>query len=185
MVTDATKVNSSSQTDLLLQMPVAVAHASMFTTPGSYRVFEHPAGFPLFLVLDKDHVLRCFHNVCRHRAYPVVSTKPVGCTPILACRYHGWTYDLKGNLVKAPKFGDLKGFRKDENSLFKVHTKVDTNGVISVDLNTEPSPDAIVDVKKLSQGCVETWESEGPFNWKVTGRESWQCVVIALPRHYG
>ena len=154
------------------KMPVAVAHASMFLTPGSYRVIEHPGGFPLFLILGKDYVLRCFHNVCRHRAYPVVSTKRVGCTPILGCKYHGWTYDLKGNLVKAPKFDSCDGFRKEQNSLFEVHCEIDDKGVVYVDLTTKPGRNTSVDVKKFSQGRVESWEAEAEFNWKVAGRDA-------------
>jgi choline monooxygenase len=39
--------------------------------------------------------------VCRHRAGPVASGS--GRQPLFACRYHGWTYDLKGQLVRAPE----------------------------------------------------------------------------------
>ncbi|KAJ9640613.1 hypothetical protein H2204_003242 [Knufia peltigerae] len=150
---------------VLVKMPIAVAHASMFRTPGSYRVVLHPAGFPLFLVLGKDRVLRCFHNVCRHRAYPVVSTKQVGCTPVLSCRYHGWSYDLKGRLVKAPKFDGLKGFRPEQNSLFEVYVRTDGHGFIHVDLSLEPRSDAHIDTTTPKR-FVESWDVEGAFNWK-------------------
>lgn len=158
-------------------MPLAVAHASMFTTPGCYRVIDHPAGFPLFLVLGKDHVLRCFHNVCRHRAYPVVSKKRVGCASVLACKYHGWTYDLTGSLVNAPKFGSHQGFRKEVNSLFEVHTEVDNAGVVFVDLRADLGQKAQVDVNRFSQGHVETWEFEAEFNWKMAGKTKIRDVL--------
>lgn len=123
----------------------------------------------MFLILGKDHILRCFHNVCRHRAYPVLASKRIGCRPNLGCKYHGWTYDLRGNLIKAPKFDNLEGFRKEQNSLFEVHTEVDDSGVVYVNLSTKPSGKAHVDVGKFSKGRVDSWEIDGRFNWKMTG----------------
>lgn len=58
-------------------------------------------GWPLFVVRGKDEVLRAFHNVCRHQQMPVVE-KPAGRCDMLRCRYHGWTYDLTGQLAAAP-----------------------------------------------------------------------------------
>ncbi|KIW64663.1 hypothetical protein PV04_09581 [Phialophora macrospora] len=126
-------------------MPLAVAYASMFQTAGAYRVIEHAAGFPLILVLGKDHVLRCFHN------------------------YHGWTYNLRGELIKAPKFEDAAGFRKDQNSLFEVKTAIDDDGIVNVDLSSKPDQNSVLDINKFSKGRMESWEINGAFNWKVAG----------------
>jgi phenylpropionate dioxygenase-like ring-hydroxylating dioxygenase large terminal subunit len=57
------------------------------------------AEFPILIILGKDHIIRAFHNVCRHRAY-TITKKPAGSSLVLGCRYHGWSYDTKGNLVK-------------------------------------------------------------------------------------
>lgn len=46
-------------------------HRSRFERPGDYYVFD-VAGISFFVVLGKDHQVRAFHNVCRHRAYTVV-----------------------------------------------------------------------------------------------------------------
>ncbi|KAK5064333.1 hypothetical protein LTR84_000166 [Exophiala bonariae] len=148
------------------KVPIALAHASMFSKPGAYRVFDHPSGYPIFLVLGKDSVLRGFHNVCRHRAYPVVSTKRSGCTPVLSCKYHGWSYDLRGNLVKAPKFDGLEGFTKAENSLFEVSVGVDGDGVVFVNVGALPGPSTAVVVARFSKYRVESWDVDVGFNWK-------------------
>jgi nitrite reductase/ring-hydroxylating ferredoxin subunit len=158
-------------------MPLAVAHASMFQTAGSYRVVEHAAGFPLILVLGKDHLLRCFHNVCRHRAYPVISSNKVGCRPNLGCKYHGWTYNLRGDLIKAPKFEDAEGFRKDQNSLFEVKTEIDDDGIVNVDLSSKPDQNAVLDTNKFSKGRMENWEVKGAFNWKMAGMQDTSLYV--------
>lgn len=36
-------------------------------------------------IRDKDDHYQAFHNVCRHRAYPVI-TKPAGSSLILGCQ---------------------------------------------------------------------------------------------------
>lgn len=46
-------------------------------------------GWDLFLIRDKDGNINAFHNICRHRGYPVV-TKDSGSSTVLACRFHGW-----------------------------------------------------------------------------------------------
>lgn len=64
-----------------------VTHKLRFEKPGTYLRYE-TAGFPFFLVLDREGRIRGFHNVCRHRAFPVV-TQDSGTASILACKYHG------------------------------------------------------------------------------------------------
>lgn len=151
-------------------MHVALAHASDFPKPGSYRVFDHPSGYPIFLVLGKDSVLRGFHNVCRHRAYPVVSKKQSGCTPVLSCFYHGWSYDLQGRLVKAPKFGGFDDFDESENSLFEINVRVDGNGIVFVNVGALPDSPVLFDINKFSSYKVNSWQTEVNFNWKLAGK---------------
>lgn len=64
-----------------------VTHRSRLTKPGDFIRYEE-AGFPIFLCLDRQGNLRGFHNVCRHRAFPVVISDS-GSANILACKYHG------------------------------------------------------------------------------------------------
>jgi phenylpropionate dioxygenase-like ring-hydroxylating dioxygenase large terminal subunit len=156
---------------ILPQTPIALAHASMFTKPGSYCTINHPSGYPLFLILGKDNVLRGFHNVCRHRAYPVVTSRQSGCSLVLGCKYHGWSYDTKGNLIKAPHFDKVEGLDKKTNSLFEVNVEVSDSGVVLVDVGSEPRANAPLDVGRFNKGLVESWETEGNFNWKVSGME--------------
>jgi nitrite reductase/ring-hydroxylating ferredoxin subunit len=148
----------------------------MFPKPGSYITLEHPAGYSIFLVRGKDGIIRAFHNVCRHRAYPVISTKTYGCTPVLGCRYHGWSYNLKGKLVKAPKFEDIKGFDKESNSLFEIGVEVSEHGVVSVNTSGRPPMRQPVVLGDPARYVVETWSQEGSFNWKIAGM--FNCVQI-------
>src|SRR6185437_12086193 len=69
------------------------------------------------VVRDGD-TLRGFHNVCLHRAGPVAH----GCgkRQTLQCRYHGWTYSLGGQLLRAPEMEESSGFRASDFRLLPV-----------------------------------------------------------------
>jgi glycine betaine catabolism A len=68
--------------------------------PGSF--IRPPLPWDVVIARGDDRELRAFHNVCRHRASPVVSVGS-GMTRAFACPYHGWTYDLDGRLRHAPE----------------------------------------------------------------------------------
>jgi phenylpropionate dioxygenase-like ring-hydroxylating dioxygenase large terminal subunit len=68
-----------------MQCWLFVSHKIRFPNIGDYRSFEI-AGFPFFVIRGRDDVIRAFHNVCRHRAYPVVK-KESGCSNVISCRY--------------------------------------------------------------------------------------------------
>ncbi|PSS14887.1 hypothetical protein M430DRAFT_73793, partial [Amorphotheca resinae ATCC 22711] len=113
-----------------------VTHTSRFQKPGDYRTFDI-TGFSFLLILGKDRQLRAFHNVCRHRAY-AVTKKECGSSIVLGCRYHGWSYDTRGKLLKAPEFENVKGFEKDLNGLWEVKTEIRESMVfINFDVGNE------------------------------------------------
>jgi len=62
------------------------------------------AGWNVLVVMGDDGRLRGHHNVCRHRAGPLVADG-TGHVPSLVCRYHGWAYALDGQLKSARDFG--------------------------------------------------------------------------------
>jgi choline monooxygenase len=57
-------------------------------------------GHPLLMVRD-DRTLRVFHNVCSHRGSLLVES-PGQARPRIVCPYHGWAYNLGGDLVATP-----------------------------------------------------------------------------------
>ncbi len=87
----------------------------LVATPGSFFTTEI-AGEPILVLRDEEGVLRAFFNVCRHRAARVVNL-PAGEVTRLRCRYHGWTYDLRGRLRGVPEFDGVAGFRREDNGL--------------------------------------------------------------------
>lgn len=72
--------------------------------PGDYAVHDF-AGWSVLVAVQDDRSLRAFHNVCRHRAGPVVDDD-AGHRAIFVCGYHGWAYELDGTLRSARDFGE-------------------------------------------------------------------------------
>src|SRR3954447_8143631 len=93
----------------------AVGRLDQLPGPGSYLTAE-VGGEPVAVVRDESGTLRAFHNVCRHRAAPVLC-EPCGTVTKLRCRYHGWTYDLAGRLRGAPEFDGVADFRREDFGL--------------------------------------------------------------------
>ncbi len=85
---------------------LCVARASQLAEPGQY-VATTIAGWPILVVVGDDGERRAFHNVCRHRAGPL-AWDGEGSAASLVCRYHGWNYDLCGQLKRARDFGELQ-----------------------------------------------------------------------------
>jgi len=85
-----------------------LARAEQLQAPGDYVAGE-VAGKPLFALRGRDGSLRAFHNVCLHRAGPLVR-EAAGRCQLLRCAYHGWAYDLSGRLKRAPGFEAAPGF---------------------------------------------------------------------------
>jgi len=86
-----------------------LGHECQVAEPGDY-IATTLAGYPLIAIRGKDGKVRAFHNVCRHRAGPLVEDKAGRCADFLTCRYHGWRYALDGRLASARDFGPSKDF---------------------------------------------------------------------------
>ncbi len=72
------------------------------------------AGAPILFVRTRAGDLRCFHNICTRRGCLLVPEAKTGVQTV-ACRYHGWMFDLDGNLRAIPHWGghnqpDADGF---------------------------------------------------------------------------
>ncbi|MGD0883045.1 MAG: SRPBCC family protein [Acidimicrobiales bacterium] len=81
---------------------IAVGDAGRLDAYGSYLATA-VAGYPIVVLNDAGR-LRAFHNVCRHRSGPLVWDGEGVCRS-LVCRYHGWSYNLQGELLSARDFG--------------------------------------------------------------------------------
>ncbi|KIW48788.1 uncharacterized protein PV06_01353 [Exophiala oligosperma] len=173
-----------------------VSHKARYRNTGDFVQYEM-AGFNFVVVKNKEGDLVGFHNICRHRAFPVVR-EPQGTARIFSCKYHGWSYDLNGKLTKAPRFTpeSVPTFDPSAIHLFPVHVHVDRNGFVYVNLDANPDPaiswgsqygDLDRQQVLLNSGIdwdkVEydfTWTNDGAFNWKVMQdnyNECYHCLT--------
>jgi choline monooxygenase len=114
-----------------------IGRAAEVAGPGSYLT-ETIAGWPVFVIRDRDGELRGFHNVCRHRAGPILWDGKGQCD-VLRCRYHGWVYDTTGALRRTPEFGDAADFDKGDFGLFPIQTSI-WRGLVFVNLDMDAQP---------------------------------------------
>jgi choline monooxygenase len=118
--------------------------AASLREPGDHLATDI-AGWSILVVVDDDGHLRGHHNVCRHRAGPLVDPG-VGHSPSLVCRYHGWAYGLDGQLRSARDFeGDASsGFSCDGIALAPVRAEA-WRGLVFVHLELDGPAVGLVD----------------------------------------
>ena len=162
-------------------------HSNRLKEPGDF-VRYHVAGYDFILTKDRNNKINALHNVCRHRAYPVVE-KPEGKAKILACRYHGWSYALDGKLAKAPGYQDIDEYDKSKNGMFPIHTRVDSKGFIWINMDAKQTPEVsweedfedVDNQERFEQfdfseyNLDHTYEMEGAYNWKILADNFNEC----------
>ena len=111
---------------------LVVGHAAQLRARGDY-VATTVAGWPLLVVVGDDGTPRGFHNVCAHRAGPILWDGEGRCGN-LVCRYHGWSYAFDGRLRQARDFGDAADFDEDEHGLQPVRVAT-WRGLVFVNLD--------------------------------------------------
>jgi len=108
-----------------------VCHLSNLPESGDYFTFDL-LGERVFAIRGEDGAVRCFHNVCRHRAARLLKGESGSCRRI-KCPYHAWRYDLEGNLKNVPFERDFPNFKKENHGLVPVETEI-WNGFVFVRL---------------------------------------------------
>jgi Rieske 2Fe-2S family protein len=110
---------------------VLAGHQKEIAEPGDYFVRE-VTGESVIVARDKAGDVRGFYNVCRHRGTRLCEEER-GHAPAIQCPYHAWTYGLDGRLVGAPHMDEVRGFDRNEYSLYPVKVGV-WEGFIFVNL---------------------------------------------------
>ena len=82
---------------VFFESPIAVALSLEIPKPGDFLT-QTIMGKPLLFTRDKEGVLHCFINVCRHRGAKVCPAEK-GHQSRFSCPYHAWTYSNKGELI--------------------------------------------------------------------------------------
>jgi phenylpropionate dioxygenase-like ring-hydroxylating dioxygenase large terminal subunit len=90
----------------------------------------------VLFVRGKDQKVRAFHNVCSHRQAKLVWDER-GRQSSFACRYHGWGYNLSGELRSVPDKASF--FDLDVNACGLTPIHLDTwNGFVFINFSVHP-----------------------------------------------
>ena len=153
-----------------------VCHVEKLRDKGRYLAVEI-AGRPIIIVRDKTGELRAFYNVCKHRAHQLLTGE--GTTGGIVCPYHAWTYDLKGQLYKAPHTENLAAFSMDRVCLDPVQVE-EFCGFVYV--NLEPGAPSLSAQTGLLKDEILHWApdvDELTFAHRLTYdiKSNWKNVV--------
>ncbi|MGX6998358.1 aromatic ring-hydroxylating oxygenase subunit alpha [Caballeronia sp. KNU42] len=123
----------------------------------------------IIVVRNKQGQIRAMHNVCSHRLNQIAYEK-TGHTRKFFCKFHGWAYDLDGNLTGVPDEQCFFGLSHADYALTRVSCDV-WQGFIFV--NMDPLPALSLDeFMKPMYGDIEGY----PFD-KMTVGFAWETVV--------
>jgi phenylpropionate dioxygenase-like ring-hydroxylating dioxygenase large terminal subunit len=168
---------------------ILAGHHSELPEPGDFKVFK-VANESAIIVRGSDGRLKAFANVCRHRG-SLVCLESSGHVKKFACPYHGWTYDIDGNLVAARSMPD--DFDKSEHGLNKVSLDI-IHGLVFVCFSATPpgldgakrelaEPMATFDFENLKIAAQKSYAI--PANWKLSIENYQECYhcVTAHPEY--
>jgi phenylpropionate dioxygenase-like ring-hydroxylating dioxygenase large terminal subunit len=122
-----------------------VGRVEQLARNGSYFTRELDcAGTSVIVVRDMSGEVRAFHNMCRHRGnklvwndYPQEETS--GTCRQFTCKYHGWRYDLAGQLTFVQQEGEFFDLDKSDFGLAGLRCEV-WEGFIFVNLDADAQP---------------------------------------------
>ncbi|HEY7052721.1 MAG TPA: aromatic ring-hydroxylating dioxygenase subunit alpha [Mycobacterium sp.] len=116
------------------QLACTVDHVA---EPGDY--FEYRCGpYSALIIRDDDGMLRAFQNLCRHRGNSLCSGSGTDLREV-RCGYHGWTWDLRGDLKRVPHRKGFGALRMSDFPL--VAARVDTwERLVFINLDVDAIP---------------------------------------------
>ncbi len=162
---------------------IMAGHQSELPEPGDFKVFTL-ANESAIIVHGSDGELKAFANVCRHRG-SLVCLEKNGSTRKFTCPYHGWMYDIDGNLTAARSMSS--DFDKSDYGLNKVSLEV-IGGLIFVCFSDDPpgvescrrdmaEPLALFDFENLKVAAYRDYDI--PANWKLAVENYQECYHCA------
>lgn len=162
---------------------ILAGHQSQLPELGDFKVFN-VANESAIIVRGSDGKLKAFANVCRHRG-SLVCLDPEGHAKKFTCPYHGWMYDIDGNLTAARNMPS--DFDKSEHGLHSVSLGV-IHGLVFVCFTDNPpsldgaikdlaEPMAMFDFENLKVAAQRSYEI--PANWKLSIENYQECYHCA------
>jgi phenylpropionate dioxygenase-like ring-hydroxylating dioxygenase large terminal subunit len=154
--------------------------------PGDYLVKDLPVCRTSILVVrGKDGRVRAFHNVCSHRSNKLVWDKGGSCQ-MFACKFHGWTYGLEGQLSFVPDQESFFDLKKGELGLTSVATAV-WEGFIFINLDPQPKEtlqEYLGEFGETLKGYPFAEYSATRYVWTTELKANWKILKDAFQEAY-
>lgn len=168
---------------IIMRNWVMVAHESEFAEIGDFKTVRI-ASESAIVVRGSDGNIKAFANVCKHRG-SLVCLESSGNTKKFSCPYHGWMYDLDGNLTAARSMAE--GFDKSSYALEKVSVDV-LGGLVFICFSDNPAslenakqdlaePMAMFDFGNLKLAAQRSYDIDA--NWKLSIENYAECYHCA------
>ena len=138
---------------------------------------------PLLIIRDRNHDIRVFQNICRHRGMILVNEEK-NIEGAIRCPYHSWCYSPDGRLIATPHVGGPgmnthRNIEKDALGLIEVRSYIWMD-VIFINISGTAPPFQLVN-KQL----IERWKEfdqpmyHGGLNSKFTLKVNcnWKLAV--------
>lgn len=154
--------------------PQVVCHENEISQPGEWRTLEY-LGESVIVIRGDDGEIRAFSNVCRHRGSRLVDGTG-GCSKVLTCPYHAWSYARDGRLVGVPHRQEYPGLQTELHGLKAVALE-NWRGFLFVTL--EPGVPSVAEMMAPYEDEIAPYRFEElkplapvrlrprPLNWKT------------------
>ena len=162
---------------------ILAGHESELPNPGDFKVLK-VANESAIIIRAKDGMINAFANVCRHRG-SLICLDSKGNKQKLTCPYHGWMYDIEGNLIAARNMPEE--FDKATHGLHKVSVDV-IHGLLVVCFSDLPpsldgakrdlaEPMAMFGFENLKVAAHKDYDIAA--NWKLSIENYQECYHCA------
>ena len=132
-------------------------HSDELEHKGSYILWNKTHS-PIIIVRGDDDQVRAFYNTCRHRGGPLVTAPDGKVKSGLTCIYHGWSYDLEGNLKGVPDRRDFPGLDLSCLGLIRVRCERLGNWIF---IKEDPQADSLTNALGPIAGHLQQFDPDG------------------------
>ena len=173
--------------NLFYQSWICCGRSNDIEKTGTY-IMKNVGDESIIILRDDKNKLRAFYNICRHRGTRICTNEKGKFPKTIQCPYHGWTYNLQGNLCGAPNMDAVEKFNKDEHPLHSTNI-IEWEGFIFINLSDNPG-DFYSEFRPLKDRFSE-WDMETlktidmktyhiNCNWKLIVQNYSECYHCPL-----